>query len=213
LVAGKLAHRRRSAQALRARAELVEDLLVRIALADAGLKSCECLPVDPLDGSVGASTCHGNQNRAYSPGHNKILLSLSGAAEPRLRAVRLALELAVVRAAGRLSRLARRGGGTTLPGKLLARVDPGAVGALAAQLPLGSVLISATNGKTTTAAMAASILSPTARLARNAAGANLVSGVASTLVAAREAELGLFEVDEGALQEVAQPVSTREVST
>src|SRR5262249_40517298 len=74
------------------------------------------------------------------------------------RAVRLAFEIAVARAAGRLSRLAGAGGGTTVPGKLLWKVDPGAVDRLAARLPLGSALISATNGKTTTAAMAAEIL-------------------------------------------------------
>ena len=72
--------------------------------------------------------------------------------------MRLAVEIALARAAGRLSRLARAGGGTTVPGKLLWKVDPGAVDRLAARLPLGSALISATNGKTTTAAMAAEIL-------------------------------------------------------
>src|SRR5436309_9603190 len=66
--------------------------------------------------------------------------------------VRLRLEIALARAVGRLSRLTRRGGGTTLPGKLLANIDPGAVSTLAARLPLGCALISATNGKTTTAA-------------------------------------------------------------
>src|SRR5689334_2007842 len=60
--------------------------------------------------------------------------------------------------------------------------------------------------------MAAEILAPSVRLAHNRAGANLVSGVASTLVAARDAELGLFEVDEGALPEVARRVSPRVVS-
>ena len=44
------------------------------------------------------------------------------------------------------------------------------------------------------------------RVAHNSAGANLVSGVASTLLAARGAELGLFEVDEAALPEVARRV-------
>jgi UDP-N-acetylmuramyl tripeptide synthase len=126
--------------------------------------------------------------------------------------VRLALELALARTAGRLSRLAGRGGGTTLPGKLLASVHPAAVTTLARRLPQGSVLISATNGKTTTAAMAATILAPSARLARNAAGANLVSGVASTLVEARGAELGLFEVDEAALPEIARRVSPRVIA-
>src|SRR3982751_5279572 len=113
----------------------------------------------------------------------------------------LAAEIALARAAGRLSRLARAGGGTTVPGKLLWKIDPGAVDRLAARLPLGSALISATNGKTTTAAMAAEILRGRFRLAHNRAGANLVSGVASTLLASNGAELGLFEVDEGALPE------------
>src|SRR6478672_7010298 len=104
--------------------------------------------------------------------------------------MRLRTEIALARAVGGLSRLAGRGGGTTLPGKLLATVDPGAVGRLAARLPLGCALISATNGKTTTAAMAAEILAPRVRLAHNHSGANLVSGVASTLLEVRDAELG-----------------------
>jgi UDP-N-acetylmuramyl tripeptide synthase len=120
--------------------------------------------------------------------------------------VRLGLEIAVARAAGRLSRLAGRGGGTTLPGKILATIDPGALDTLAARLPLGSALLSATNGKTTTAAIVAETLGGRVRLAHNRAGANLVSGVASALLAKPEAELGLFEVDEGAFPEVARRV-------
>jgi UDP-N-acetylmuramyl tripeptide synthase len=114
----------------------------------------------------------------------------------------LAAEVAVARAAGRLSRFAGTGGGTTIPGKLLWRLDPGAVDRLAARLPLGSAVISATNGKTTTAAMTAGILRGRVRLAHNRSGANLVSGVASALLDADGAELGLFEVDEAALSEV-----------
>ena len=98
------------------------------------------------------------------------------------------------------------GGGTTIPGKVLSLLDPDALDRLAKRLPLGSVLVSATNGKTTTSAMAAEILSPSFRLAHNSSGANLVSGVASTLLAADKAELGLFEVDEAALPEVASRV-------
>jgi lipid II isoglutaminyl synthase (glutamine-hydrolysing) len=121
------------------------------------------------------------------------------------------LELHAARLIGGVSRLAGTGGGTTLPGKLLWKVHPGAIDRLATRLPSGSVLISATNGKTTTAAMVAQILRPGLRLAHNAAGANLVSGVASTLLAAGGAELGLFEVDEGALPEVARRVRPRAV--
>jgi lipid II isoglutaminyl synthase (glutamine-hydrolysing) len=121
----------------------------------------------------------------------------------------LAAEIAVARAAGKLSRIAGAGGGTTIPGKLLWRLDPGAVDRLGARLPHGSALLSATNGKTTTAAMTARILGPRVRLAHNNSGANLVSGVASTLLEARDAELGLFEVDEAALPEVAARLRPR----
>jgi lipid II isoglutaminyl synthase (glutamine-hydrolysing) len=124
----------------------------------------------------------------------------------------LALEVGLARAVAGVSRLAGAGGGTTLPGKLLWKLDPGAVDRLAARLPDGSALVSATNGKTTTAAMVASILGGSRRLAHNRAGANLVSGVASALIAARDAQLGLFEVDEAALPEVARRVQPRAVS-
>jgi UDP-N-acetylmuramyl tripeptide synthase len=119
----------------------------------------------------------------------------------------LDLEVAAARSVGALSRLAGRGGGTTLPGKLLSTVDPGAVDRLAARLGRGSVLVSATNGKTTTTAMLAEIVG--GRIAWNRSGANLLSGVASTLLSARDAELGLFEVDEAALPEVARRVRPR----
>jgi lipid II isoglutaminyl synthase (glutamine-hydrolysing) len=125
--------------------------------------------------------------------------------------VRLALEIAAARAAGRLSRLAGRGGGTTLPGKLLATVDPAALSTLARRLPLGCALVSATNGKTTTASIVAEILGDRIRLAHNRAGANLVSGVASALLANPKAELGLFEVDEGAFPDVARRVRPQAV--
>jgi UDP-N-acetylmuramyl tripeptide synthase len=85
---------------------------------------------------------------------------------------------------------------------LLATLDPGAIDRLAARLPDGCVVVSATNGKTTSTAMAAEILRPAHRLAHNAAGANLVSGVASALLAADDADLGLFEIDEFALPEL-----------
>ena len=124
---------------------------------------------------------------------------------------RLSLETSAARLVGRLSRAAGRGGGTTLPGKLVWKLDPGALDALAGRLPLGVALVSATNGKTTTTAMAASILAPRRRLAWNHSGANLASGVASTLLAARDAELGLLEVDEFALPEILRRTRPRVV--
>src|SRR3990170_1958072 len=103
--------------------------------------------------------------------------------------MRLAAEIVLARAVSALSRLAGRGAGATLPGKVVAALGSGSPRLLAARLPQGCALVSATNGKTTTASLAAEILGARLRVAHNAAGANLVSGVASALLAAREAEL------------------------
>jgi lipid II isoglutaminyl synthase (glutamine-hydrolysing) len=123
----------------------------------------------------------------------------------------LALEIAAARGVAALSRRLGAGGGTTIPGKLLAELDRGAIDRLAARLAAGTAVVSATNGKTTTTAMAAEILRPRHRLAHNAAGANLVSGVASALLSAGDADLGLFEVDEGALPELVRRLRPRAV--
>ena len=122
------------------------------------------------------------------------------------------LEIGAARAVAALSRRLGRGAGMTIPGKLLSKVDPGAIDRLATRLPAGTAVISATNGKTTTSAMAAEILRRRFTLAHNHSGANLVSGVASTLLAAPHAELGLLEVDEGALPEVLRRVRPRAVA-
>ena len=99
-----------------------------------------------------------------------------------------------------------------MPGKLLWKLDPAAVDMLAARLPLGTALLSGTNGKTTTTAMAARILGADHHLAWNRAGANLLSGIASALLAADGAALGLFEVDEAALPEAIARTRPRAVS-
>src|SRR6185312_15076094 len=126
------------------------------------------------------------------------------------RPVRLQAGLLAARATGAAARLAGRGG-TSLPGKVLMRAEPHAIAQLAARLPQGSVVVSATNGKTTTAAMIAAILGRTGtRLVHNRAGANMAGGVAAALAAAR-GELGLFEVDEFWLGPVAAELSPRAV--
>jgi UDP-N-acetylmuramyl tripeptide synthase len=125
--------------------------------------------------------------------------------------MRLGVETAIARAAGRLSRLAGRGGGTTLPGKILTAIDSDAIGRLAARLPHGLALVSATNGKTTTTAMVAEILRPQLTLVHNREGANLASGIASTLMDAEGAGLALLEVDEGALPEIVRQVRPRAI--
>jgi hypothetical protein len=78
-------------------------------------------------------------------------------ASPPWRAVR-SPEICLARAR-RGSRAWRAGGGTTRARKLLWKLDPGAVDRLG-RLRRGRALVSATNGKTTTSAMAARILAP-----------------------------------------------------
>ena len=118
-------------------------------------------------------------------------------------------KVAAARAAAGLSRRAGAGGGTSLPGKLLLRMAPDAITRLSSSISGGVVVLSATNGKTTSAKMLAAMLEPERRLCRNAAGANLESGVASALLACRGADLGVFEVDEGALEGVVPALRPR----
>ncbi len=69
-------------------------------------------------------------------------------------------KVAAARTAARLSRVSRAGGGTTLPGRLLLALDPAAISRLGRKLDRGAVVVSATNGKTTTARMLSGMLSP-----------------------------------------------------
>lgn len=117
--------------------------------------------------------------------------------DPATRPAALRAKVRLARAAGALSRRAGRGG-TSLPGKLLLTLDPHAVGRLAAELPGGSAVISATNGKTTTAALAATILERAGRRpVHNRAGANMAGGIAGALLQRDgDADIGLFEIDE-----------------
>ncbi|MEO9024165.1 MAG: MurT ligase domain-containing protein [Solirubrobacteraceae bacterium] len=128
----------------------------------------------------------------------------------------LDLKIAAARAVGGLARRAGRGGGTSLPGKVLMRLDAHAIERLAGRLPQGDAVVSATNGKTTTTAMAATILEQAgSTLVSNRAGANMAGGIASTLLGAagrRETisgELGLFEVDEFWLDRVVPQLRPR----
>src|SRR6185312_5639425 len=143
-------------------------------------------PVRRRRGDRGAA-----RDRARAPGRRP---------DDRAGMTLLALKIGAARAVGSL---ARRAGGTSLPGKVLLRLEPDAIRELSGRLSRGSVVISATNGKTTSAAMVAAVLARAGvPVVHNRAGANMAGGVASTLVAAARpggrisGELGLFELDE-----------------
>ncbi|MBJ7347203.1 MAG: DUF1727 domain-containing protein [Thermoleophilaceae bacterium] len=116
------------------------------------------------------------------------------------------------RGVGAVSRRSGLGGGTSLPGKVLLRLQTDAITRMAAGLTGGSVVISATNGKTTTASLLASILAQNEQfVVHNSAGANMAGGVATALLeqlpTSRQSNLdsavtGLFEVDEAWVSEI-----------
>jgi UDP-N-acetylmuramyl tripeptide synthase len=112
-------------------------------------------------------------------------------------------KVAAARAVGVASRASGRGGGTTLPGRLLLKWEPAALSRLGAVLDRGTTIVSATNGKTTTAGMIAAILEADGRRpVHNRAGSNMAWGVATALLE-QDGHEGLFEVDEAWLPEVA----------
>jgi lipid II isoglutaminyl synthase (glutamine-hydrolysing) len=115
----------------------------------------------------------------------------------------------LARAVGNLSRRTGRGGGTTLPGRLLVRMAPDAIERLASGLVEGSIVVSSTNGKTTTAGMTAAILRAAGREpVHNRAGSNMHWGVATALLE-QSGEEGLFELDEAWLPRVAPQLRPR----
>jgi lipid II isoglutaminyl synthase (glutamine-hydrolysing) len=119
--------------------------------------------------------------------------------------------VALARATRVASRRAGRGG-TTAAGRVLLRLEPDAIAELSQRLQRGSVLVSATNGKTTTSSMLAAILEQAhVPLVHNRAGSNMHWGVATALLDAgrQPDELGLFEVDEAWLPAVADAVNPR----
>ncbi|HEY1596761.1 MAG TPA: MurT ligase domain-containing protein [Thermoleophilaceae bacterium] len=117
------------------------------------------------------------------------------------------LKLTLARMLRTLSRRLGRGGGTTVPGRVLLRLAPGAIATLGKKLQRGSVVVSATNGKTTTASMLAAALEASgAEVVHNRAGSNMNWGVATALIDAGRSpgQIGLFEVDEAWLDRVAR---------
>jgi lipid II isoglutaminyl synthase (glutamine-hydrolysing) len=118
-------------------------------------------------------------------------------------------KLAAARAVGSLSRSSGRGGGTTLPGRMLVRMAPDAIDRLASRLTGGSIVVSSTNGKTTTAGMIAGILAAAGRTpVHNRAGSNMHWGVATALLE-QSGDEGLFELDEAWLPRVAPRLHPR----
>ncbi len=118
--------------------------------------------------------------------------------------------LIAAKAAGRASRVFGAGGGTSLPGMVARRIAPDVLARVRPGRDLHTVLITGSNGKTTTARFVTALLRGEGlRVATNSAGANLVQGVTTMVVEAadlygRLAHGALVgEVDEGAVAAIA----------
>lgn len=114
---------------------------------------------------------------------------------------RLAAKLG--RLTARASQATGRGGGTTIGGRVILAVDPRALARAAAGRSL--VVVSGTNGKTTTRTLIAAALATAGPVVSNQGGANMREGIAAAL-AANPARRGVLEVDESYLPQVADAV-------
>ena len=103
-----------------------------------------------------------------------------------------------VRAVARL-----RGGGSALPGLVVERIDPSFIKDTLATLPRGVVIISGTNGKTTTTKMVVELLEGQGlKVFTNKTGSNFTRGVAAALLGDislnghLDADIAVLELDE-----------------
>jgi lipid II isoglutaminyl synthase (glutamine-hydrolysing) len=113
------------------------------------------------------------------------------------------------------TRLLRMGGGTSLPGLVADRVHPGLVRELADRVSDGFIVVTGTNGKTTTTKMLVGTLQRDGRsVLTNDSGSNLHRGISSSLVSSADllgrglggAEIAVLEVDEGSMPAVVDDV-------
>ncbi|MBI2337833.1 DUF1727 domain-containing protein [Candidatus Daviesbacteria bacterium] len=124
--------------------------------------------------------------------------------------MRLILAILLGKLIGYLTRLFRLGGGSAAPGLYALSIEPDLVTKLAAKIPK-NIIITGTNGKTTTAKMLAHFAKNAGlKVIRNHTGSNLERGIASTLIANYQLlttnyqlDLGIWELDEAAFNTIA----------
>lgn len=126
------------------------------------------------------------------------------------------------KSAGVATRLLRRGGGTALPGLVAEKLDPALVANLGRSLGRGRIMVTGTNGKTTTnRIIAAAFEAAGVPFIHNREGSNLMRGMASTLLAAggplgripsAASKAGLFETDEATMPAAAAALQPRVIA-
>ncbi len=133
---------------------------------------------------------------------------MPGNTEPLSPRARLAVTAG--RAAAAVSRAAGRGSGSVIGGKVALRLEPELLASLARHLDV--ILVSATNGKTTTTRLIAEALRASGGVVSNALGANMPAGITSALAGGSDAQYGVIEVDEKYLAGVARDVTPKAIA-
>ncbi len=119
---------------------------------------------------------------------------------------RLALAISAGKLAGASGRLLGRGGGTSLPGIIARRIDPNILKSVVGANKAKKIVITGSNGKTTTARMTAALAQQSGRsVSQNRTGSNMLQGVTSVAVnfanvfGHLDSDVLLFEIDEGTI--------------
>ncbi len=128
--------------------------------------------------------------------------------------------LSAAKFAGWLSRVLRRGGGDSLPGVVAQYLLPQLGGILARQLTRGVIIVTGTNGKTTTTKLLGEMLTLRGEeVVSNRSGSNMKQGIISSLIAAAGVRgklrgsptIGLFEVDEATVPLVVEAIGATDI--
>lgn len=108
------------------------------------------------------------------------------------------------------------GGGTALPGLVAEKICPSLLSELAPRFSNGVILITGTNGKTTTARLIANVLKAKGyKVIHNFTGSNLTRGILAQILQEADirgnfsADFGVFEVDEATSGKAAQALKPR----
>jgi len=108
---------------------------------------------------------------------------------PKLRSI-----IALANVLGWVSRITKRGSGVMVTGRTILKLSPNAVSALARNRKV--LLVSGTNGKTTTTSLIYHALATRSKVVSNFTGANLFAGLAAALSNDLGAPIAALEVDE-----------------
>lgn len=176
----------------------------------ANIESKEAQQATPRQSSLRPGR-HKRDNRQSISASNRLDKNKYGRKRQRT-SFRAGLAVLGGRAAGALSRRLHLGGGTSITGVIAQSIYPDIVGHLAIQLEYGSIMVTGTNGKTTTSGFIAAILSDAGlRVWRNKEGSNLMRGLAGALVIRAHPNgrlrragraISIFETDEAVVPQV-----------